>query len=161
MADCTPSKHPDRTEELVLRLVCAAGGVIRTLSRESRYGRDFSLARALRTVGDAEPVTVGEFARHYACTQPAASQMLSKLEEDGLVTRSTVEGDARVRTFALTKRARRTLRDIRDETADYLAPAFDGLSDDDLAVLDRLVSGLENRVDETWSEILHPRSLPR
>lgn len=127
-------------EGLTTALIDVAGRSIRTLGRA---GEDFSASSALAALEAHGPVTVSDFARHYGCTQPAASQWLAKLEGRGLAVRSRSPRDGRVRRFALTDAGADRLAATRSSAADLLGPALDELSDADRRALCRVITALD------------------
>jgi len=64
-------------------------------------------ARALKSLDEKGPMTIGELAHNVETTGPAVTQLVTGLEAAGFVTRTRGEGgDRRVATVALTRAGR-------------------------------------------------------
>lgn len=75
------------------------------------------------------------------------TELLSKLEERGLITRTPDENDKRVTNVAITDAGKQAIEDD-DSTDDMLDQIFAGLSEDELAQLDELLSKLNTSLKE-------------
>lgn len=104
-----------------------------------------SLAKlgVLRALADArESLTLGELAQHNRCVRSNITQLVDRLETDGLVRREHDPSDRRVRRAALTAAGRtcyeagaRAVAVWEEETGSALSPA-------DAAALDRALGHL-------------------
>ena len=134
-------------DSLTADLVHVAGRSIRMLTRDPSLETLGSVTPALSVIKAEAPITVSDFARHYGCTQPSASQLLAKLDRHGWVVRTTSATDGRVRNFALTPAGERQLTDARARAAELLSPALRQLPESDLAALRRVITALEDVLD--------------
>lgn len=96
-----------------------------------------AVSRALSLLDEYPALRVSEFAALDRSSQPAATELLKRLEADGLVTRTPDPSDGRAVLVALTPAGRARLAALRTSIADRLGPTFSALSDDDVAALDR------------------------
>jgi MarR family transcriptional regulator, organic hydroperoxide resistance regulator len=80
----------------------------RLRGRATRHVDALSLthARALRSLDENGPMTIGELALRVETTGPAVTQLVTGLEAAGFVTRTRGETDRRVSTVSLTKAGR-------------------------------------------------------
>src|SRR5699024_9849491 len=93
-------------------------------------GNENSLAtlRALAVVEQYQPVRVGHFAQRYLSSQPAATKLLARLEEAGLVLRGPSPAAGRASQFPPTDAARQRLAENRHILTEQMRPAFDSLT---------------------------------
>jgi DNA-binding MarR family transcriptional regulator len=107
-------------------------------------GLSLSDGRCLAAVGSFEPISVNRLAQFANLDKGQASRAAKFLVEQGLVARSTVEGDARAVELTLTPRGRKAWRKTmafihqrNDEIFSCLTPQEKRLMAD---LLDRLVA---------------------
>lgn len=108
--------------------------------RVLEYPGDLSTAQVsvLNTLTDG-PARVGDLARLGGVTQPGMSQLVSRLENAGLVRRTGSATDARVTLVEMTEEGRDTLGRVNRERNRVLALHLDRLSATDQ---DRVRKGL-------------------
>jgi DNA-binding MarR family transcriptional regulator len=125
--------------------------VLLKLSRELRReihslgvtGGQVSLMAVIRR----EPgIGVRELAARERMSAAGMSKYVAKLEAAGLITRSPVEDRRRV-GLALTPEGRRVLRSVRSRRTAWLASRLSGLSEQDLAAVDRAIEPLGRLLD--------------
>jgi DNA-binding MarR family transcriptional regulator len=80
-------------------------------------------------------VTVGELAADERISTAAMSKRVSRLERDGLVTRTPSESDRRCVGLSLTEEGQRTLRRVRSRRTAWLASRLETLTPDELAAV--------------------------
>jgi DNA-binding MarR family transcriptional regulator len=78
-------------------------------------------------------VTVGELAAEERVSTAAMSKRVTRLERDGLVTRTKSEADRRCVGLTLTDEGQRTLRRVRSRRTAWLASRLSALSQAELA----------------------------
>ncbi|MDO9063155.1 MAG: MarR family transcriptional regulator [Microbacterium sp.] len=98
-----------------------------------------AISRALSLLDEHPALRVSEFAALDRSSQPAATELLKRLEADGLVSRAPDPRDGRAVLVALTPAGSARLAALRTSIADRLSPTFSALSDADVAALDRTV----------------------
>ncbi|RCG27243.1 MarR family transcriptional regulator [Sphaerisporangium album] len=106
---------------------------------------DLSLT-AVGTLGTLErsgPCRLTELAAHEGVTQPAMTQLVSRLQESGLVTRTSDPDDKRVVQVRITDAGRAALAGRRETRAAMLAELLDQLSEDERASLVAAVPAID------------------
>ncbi|HTJ36532.1 MAG TPA: MarR family transcriptional regulator [Dactylosporangium sp.] len=130
--------------------VALANGLERVVSllRRLAPGEGVSLAKAatLRTLDTHGPCRVSELAALDGVTQPAMTQLVSRLEHDGYAERRSCEGDARVVMVHLTAAGADLLRRRRAARAGLLAQLTERLSADDRTALEAALPALDRLV---------------
>ena len=89
----------------------------------------------------AGPKTVGELAATEGVRAPSMTQIINRMEEAGWVTRSA--GPVRGRTVQITDAGVAVSAAVREERSARLAKRLDGLSADDLTVLEAALPVLD------------------
>lgn len=85
----------------------AADGRLRGRATRDPDALSLTHARALKSLADFGPMTIGALAERVATTSEAVTQLVNGLAKAGLVTRERAEsGDRRVATVALTDAGR-------------------------------------------------------
>jgi DNA-binding MarR family transcriptional regulator len=127
----------DRLRPTVLQLA-------RELRREKIAGVSPHQVGLLVSIKYAPGVTVGELAAEERVSTAAMSKRVSRLERDGLVTRTQSETDRRQVGLTLTDEGQRTLRRVRSRRTAWLASRLDTLSLDELAAVGAAVNALSH-----------------
>lgn len=96
----------------------------------------------LRTVDEIGEPTMGDIARQCSMDPAAAGRQVKALEDEGLVDRSTDEGDARVTVVRLTKSGRDVYRRIVAVRTAHMSEVLASWPATDRAALARLVDRL-------------------
>jgi DNA-binding MarR family transcriptional regulator len=118
----------DSLRPTVLRLA-------RDLRREKIAGVSPHQVGLLVAIKYAPGVTVGELAAEERVSTAAMSKRVSRLERDGLVTRTKSEFDRRCIGLTLTDEGQRTLRRVRSRRTAWLAGRLNALSPTELAAV--------------------------
>ncbi len=116
-------------QDEVSRLRMAVLRVARRLRQHVHSGVTPSQLAALGTLDHRGPLTLGELASCENITSPSMSRIVTALEDDGYVTRSTDPSDRRLVLLDLTPKANRELQRIRRERSELLARLLDKLDD--------------------------------
>ena len=114
----------------------------RELRREKIAGVSPHQVGLLVAIKYAPGVTVGELASDERVSTAAMSKRVSRLERDGLVTRTQSEADRRRVGLTLTEEGQRTLRRVRSRRTAWLASRLDTLSPDELEAVGAAVTAL-------------------
>jgi DNA-binding MarR family transcriptional regulator len=89
------------------------------------------------------PCTIGELAEHLDVRSSTMSQMVDRLEKNGIVFRASIEKDARVKTVALSEKGSEIIREREKQWEDSLAQPFQSFSIEEketfLNLMDKLV----------------------
>ena len=107
-----------------------------------------SLAAALATIERHGPLTPSGLAEIERVRRPTATRMVARLEEEGLVQRTTDPGDGRVSLVSASPAGSALLKKIRGRKNAYLARRMRELSDDEAADLERAAAILERLLEE-------------
>lgn len=114
--------------------------------------RSISVAEwvVLSRVGSKRGITSGELANELNLTRGAISKIVEKLEAKGLISRSSVEDDARVKKLFLTGNGNELLPQLVQIADDNDRRFFDGLSSSEKKALRRLLQKLAetNRISD-------------
>ena len=114
----------------------------RELRREKIAGVSPHQVGLLVAIKYAPGVTVGDLASEERVSTAAMSKRISRLERDGLVTRTQDDTDRRQVGLTLTDEGQRTLRRVRSRRTAWLASRLDTLSPDELAAVGAAVDAL-------------------
>jgi DNA-binding MarR family transcriptional regulator len=135
-----------------LELAAALRLVVMRLSRRLRQRADDgitpTLLSALATVDRGGPVTLGELAAAERVAPPSVTEIVSRLEEAGWVSRLVDPDDRRVTRVSVTPRGRRLLERSRARKAAYLARRLRTLGPADRATLGRAADLLQRLLEE-------------
>jgi DNA-binding MarR family transcriptional regulator len=110
---------------------------------------DISLTAAstLRTLERDGPHRLSELAIKEGVTQPAMTQLVSRLERDGLARRCTDPTDGRVVVVRLADAGRELLSARREARARRLSELMGALADDDRAAILAALPALDRLAD--------------
>jgi DNA-binding MarR family transcriptional regulator len=114
----------------------------RELRREKIAGVSPHQVGLLVSIKYAPGVTVGELAAEERVSTAAMSKRISRLERDGLVTRTQSETDRRCIGLTLTDEGQRTLRRVRSRRTAWLASRLGTLTRAELAAVGAAVEPL-------------------
>jgi DNA-binding MarR family transcriptional regulator len=115
------------------------------LMRRLSPAQELSLTAAstLRTLDQHGPHRLTDLAAKEGVTQPAMTQLVSRLERDGLAERSTDATDGRVVRVRITAKGRALLSRRREVRAERLADLLAALPADDEARIAAALPALE------------------
>ncbi|WP_433201750.1 MarR family winged helix-turn-helix transcriptional regulator [Dactylosporangium sp. CS-047395] len=119
-----------------------------SLLRRLAPADDVSLTKAatLRTLDVHGPCRLSELAVREGITQPAMTQLVSRLEQDGYAERRSCAGDARVVMVHLTAAGADVLRRRRAARARRMSELAEHLSAEDRAALAAALPALDRLV---------------
>jgi DNA-binding MarR family transcriptional regulator len=116
-------------------------GLFRSLSPAS--GLSMTAAATLAGIERIGPQRLTLLAAREGVTQPAMTQLISRLEESGLVRRESSPDDGRVVLVAITEQGRATLARRRSARAERLTGIIAQLSPDHRAALAAALPALD------------------
>ena len=122
--------------ELVSRLVVVSSRLTRAFRRVIGNENSLATLRALAVIEQYQPVRVGHFAQGYLSSQPAATKLLARLEEAGLVLREASPTDGRASQFSLTDAGRLRLAENREIMTEQMRPYFESLTPEERLSVD-------------------------
>ena len=134
--------------ELAARLRPVLVRMARRLRQESGTDLSPSLATALATIDRRGPLTPSGLAEIERVRRPTATRMVARLEEEGLVLRTTDPEDGRVSLVSTSPAGRTLLKKVRGRKNAYLARRLRELSDEEAADLERSAAILERLLEE-------------
>jgi DNA-binding MarR family transcriptional regulator len=114
----------------------------RELRREKIAGVSPHQVGLLVAIKYAPGVTVGDLAADERVSTAAMSKRVSRLERDGLVTRTQSDTDRRRVGLTLTDEGQRALRRVRSRRTAWLASRLDTLSRNELAAVGAALDAL-------------------
>ncbi|MBO0842293.1 MAG: MarR family transcriptional regulator [Nocardioides sp.] len=119
------------------------------LVREMSTAGDISgtAAAVLTRLGRQGASRVTDLARAEGVSQPAMSQLIRRLEGDGLVVRATDSEDRRGVLVEVSERGRGVIHARRTQRAEILGAALDRLDADDAAAIAAALPALGRLVD--------------
>src|SRR5437763_13853371 len=144
----TPSslRTPLAAPDIAARRRVAATRLARRLRQESGAGLPPSQQSALAVIANHGPLTLGALAEHERVAPPSITKLVTKLECDGLVTRSPDPTDRRICRVAISPQGETLLEESRRRKTAWLAARINELSPerlrrlaDALDVLDELI----------------------
>lgn len=93
--------------------------------------------------------TIGELADHLDVRSSTMSQMIDRLEKNGVVYRSSIQQDARIKTVALSEKGKKIIQEREMLWVDSLAKPFENFSNEEkeilLSLMDQLVSHIPKK----------------
>jgi DNA-binding MarR family transcriptional regulator len=141
------TRTPNGAAEIASRLRLSATRLARRLRQESGAGLSPSQQSALAVIANEGPLTLGALAEHERVAPPSITKVVSKLESDGLVTRSFDPADRRVCRVAISPAGEVLLEESRRRKTAWLTARISQLDADRqrrladaLDVLDELIS---------------------
>lgn len=134
--------------DLAARLRVAVIRTARRLRQEAGTDLSPTLTGALGTIDRHGPLTPSRLAELEGVQRPTATRMVANLEERGLVLRTTDPADGRVSLVGTSAAGRTLLKNVRGRKNAYLARRLRGLSDDEVADLERAAAILERLLEE-------------
>jgi len=102
---------------------------------------------ALAVVAKRGPLTLGALAEAEQVQPPTMSRIAARLEEAGLLQRTTQPGDRRVTLVEATDSGRRVLAASRSRRTAYLAERLRTLGPGDLVTLDRAATLIQEMLE--------------
>ena len=131
-------------ESVADRLHSAAIHLLRRLRREDdASGLSAPRLSALSVIVFGGPITLGGLASAEQVRPPTMTRVVQSLEQDGLVTRESVAGDARSMLIRATPRGVRLLNEGRTRRVKRLAGDLAALAESELDLLARATVLLE------------------
>jgi len=138
------TSRPDLASHLRLTIARTA----RRLRQEGGTGLSPSMTAALATIECHGPMTPSELAARERIQRPTATRVIARLEEMGLLGRTTDPQDRRSSLVSVTPEATALLAEQRTRKTAFLAERLDGLDAEDRAALERAADVLERMLAE-------------
>jgi DNA-binding MarR family transcriptional regulator len=138
------TSRPDLASHLRLTIARTA----RRLRQEGGTELSPSMTAALATIECHGPMTPSELAARERIQRPTATRVIARLEEMGLIGRTTDPQDRRSSLVSVTPEATALLAEQRTRKTAFLAERLDGLDAEDRAALERAADVLERMLAE-------------
>jgi DNA-binding MarR family transcriptional regulator len=126
----TPTEDVTVTDETALGadLLSVVARLNRLATQRARLPLPWAQARLLSTIEDQGEARISDLALLDHCSQPTMTTQVRRLEDAGLVTRTTDPGDARAVLIRITEQGRQTLDQARADRAAAINPRLERLS---------------------------------
>jgi DNA-binding MarR family transcriptional regulator len=138
------TSRPDLASHLRLTIARTA----RRLRQEGGTGLSPSMTAALATIECHGPMTPSELAARERIQRPTATRVIARLEEMGLIGRTSDPQDRRSSLVSVTPDATALMAEQRTRKTAFLAERLDGLDAEDRAALERAADVLERMLAE-------------
>jgi DNA-binding MarR family transcriptional regulator len=127
-------------------------GVVARLNRlatqRARLPLPYAQARLLSTIEDQGSARISDLAALDHCSQPTMTTQVRRLEDAGLVSRTTDPGDARAVLIRITPEGVRTLTRVRTDRASAVDPYLERLEDGDRETLTAAVRVIRRLLED-------------
>ncbi|MBP3086629.1 MarR family winged helix-turn-helix transcriptional regulator [Mycolicibacterium fortuitum] len=114
--------------ELGADLLSVVARLNRLATQRTRLPLPWAQARLLSTIEDQGEARISDLAYLDHCSQPTMTTQVRRLEDAGLVSRTTDPGDARAVLIRITQQGRQTLEQARADRAAAINPRLERLS---------------------------------
>ena len=104
--------------------------------------------RLLNLLKDGESFSIAELVEQLDIRPSSASELISKLEQNGLVSRSACDEDKRVTLIKITEKGKALLSDNSENKAAYFTDMFSGLTPEEQEQLSELLTKLVSSLKE-------------
>lgn len=126
----------------------------RMANQRVRIPLPFAQARLLSTIDDRGEARISDLAALDHCSQPTMTTQVRRLEDAGMVTRTTDPLDARAVLIRITEHGKATLHQARADRGAAVDPYLERLSEADRACLTEAVGVLRRLIDDATSASL-------
>ncbi|KAA9157781.1 MarR family transcriptional regulator [Amycolatopsis acidicola] len=151
---CLPASKMEESgdqvdEETMTRLRQAVSRIARQLNNTATdEGLTPSQATILGVIARRGPINLTELAELEGLNPTMLSRMISKLDSEGLISRTRAPEDLRSAAVKVTKRGRTLEAKVRAGRAKVVARALDGLGEKQQQSLTKALPALEELVDQ-------------
>jgi DNA-binding MarR family transcriptional regulator len=153
----TPNEDVTVTDETELGadLLAVVARLNRLATQRARLPLPWAQARLLSTIEDQGEARISDLAHLDHCSQPTMTTQVRRLEDAGLVSRTTDPGDARAVLIRITDQGRRTLNQARADRAATINPRLERLSAEERQTLAAAVDVIRRLLTDV---VEHPLS---
>ncbi|CRZ13637.1 MarR family transcriptional regulator [Mycolicibacterium neworleansense] len=146
----TPTKDVTVTDntELGADLLSVVARLNRLATQRTRLPLPWAQARLLSTIEDQGEARISDLAYLDHCSQPTMTTQVRRLEDAGLVSRTTDPGDARAVLIGITDQGRRTLEQARADRAAAINPRLERLTADERKTLTAAVDVIRRILED-------------
>ncbi|MET0727296.1 MAG: MarR family transcriptional regulator [Acidimicrobiales bacterium] len=147
----TPSRSASRTavdtSDVAARLRLSATRLARRLRQEASSGHTPTQLSALAAIHNHGPLTLGALAELERVAPPSITKVITKLEAEGVVARTTDPTDGRVSLVSTTKAGRDLIAESRRRKTTWLTARIGRLPLDDQARIADALDALDHLLD--------------
>jgi DNA-binding MarR family transcriptional regulator len=140
-------------ESLGVDLLGVVARLNRLATQRTRLEMPWAQARLLGTIEDQGPTRISDLAALDHCSQPTMTMQVRRLEDAGLVTRTSDPADARAVLIEITPQGTEMLRQVRAARAAVIDPYIAALGPNDRRTLSEAVHVLQRLLDRTASSL--------
>ena len=132
-------------------LLAVVSRINRLANQRVRMPVPFAQARLLSTIEDKGEARISDLAALDHCSQPTMTTQVRRLEDAGMVTRTTDPNDARAVLIRITPDGVAALRQARADRGAAIDPHLDRLTDADRACLAQAVGIMRSLIEGATS----------
>lgn len=147
MTDHPAAPAPSDPARLAQQLTLACSRFSRMAARRAEVGVSSVSWRVASTLEHHGPLRLGEIAERERVTRPTATDVVRRLEQEGLVSRTPDPADARSALVDLTPAGREQLERWRAQLAAGVGPVLADLPPEELDALARATRVLADLAD--------------
>jgi DNA-binding MarR family transcriptional regulator len=155
MAGTTGGRRQRPAELDLVTLATHLERVVSLIRRLSPPGMSLTTASTMRALEQDGPSRLSDLAAREGVTQPAMTQLVTRLERDGYAERGGDPDDARVVRVRLTPRGANVLRERRETRARQLGDMLARLSTDEIEAIAAAMPALDRLI-----AMEHPTKTP-
>lgn len=98
---------------------------------------------------DGEDVFQRDLEKRFSIRRSTATQILNLMQKNGLIVRSKVESDARLKKITLTQKARDLFEVVEKDRGDFEKRVFEGFSQSDMQTLEGYLNKIADNLNKT------------
>ena len=129
-------------------LLAVVARLNRLATQRAGIALPFAQARLLSTIEDQGPTRISDLAALDHCSQPTMTTQVRRLEDAGLVSRSTDPGDKRAVLIRITPEGSKTLTQVRADRGAAVDPYLERLEPEDRQTLADAVGVLRRLLED-------------
>jgi DNA-binding MarR family transcriptional regulator len=141
-----PSSAQETT--LAADLLATVARINRLATQQVRLELPYAQARLLSTIEDRGAARISDLAILDHCSQPTMTSQVRRLEDAGLVSRTTDPADARAVLISITPEGVATLARVRIDRAAVIDPYLERLGNADRQTLADAVRVMQRLLDD-------------
>jgi len=141
-----PSSAQETT--LAADLLATVARINRLATQQVRLELPYAQARLLSTIEDRGAARISDLAILDHCSQPTMTSQVRRLEDAGLVSRTTDPADARAVLISITPEGVATLARVRTDRAAVIDPYLERLGNADRQTLADAVRVMQRLLDD-------------
>ncbi len=105
--------------------------------------------RILMLLAEASPSSVSELARRSVTKMPTLTRMLTRMEEEGLIVRTSPDDDRRFVEITMTAKAVNTLREVKQIGQRVFERALDGSSVEEIKTVTKVLKRMRENLQRS------------